>query len=183
VFAHALCSALVALLIVPIAAADPQQDVTLHVEVRDRLLSVRAVDVPLEDVLREVGKKAGLRLQMVGGLRHVDREGFTGLPFPDALRSLAGHNGLVMIYGRDKADGQSRLEEVRVYSEPQDIRQAEKTKSKALANAPLHVVQLLPPGEAEWPSPKVLGSVSATAAKMPVFRVPKASRIPQERSR
>ena len=131
------------LLVVPIAAADLQQDVTLYVEVHDRLLSVRAVNVPLEDVLREVGKKAGFRLT---------------------------------------ADGHSRLEEVRVYSEPPDIREAEKTKSKFLANAPLHVVQLLPPGEAEWPSTKVLGSVPVTAAKMPVFRVPKASRIPQERS-
>ena len=170
------------LLVVPIAAADLQQDVTLYVEVHDRLLSVRAVNVPLEDVLREVGKKAGFRLQMAGGLRQVGREEFTGLPFPEALRRLAGHNGLVMIYGRDKADGHSRLEEVRVYSEPADIREAERTKSKFLANAPLHVVQLLPPGEAEWPSAKVLGSVPVTAEKMPVFRVPKASRIPQERS-
>jgi hypothetical protein len=144
---------------------------------------VRAVDIPLEDLLREVGKKAGFRLHMIGGLRHVRREEFSGLPVPDALRRLAGYNGLVMLYGRDKDEGQSRLEEVRIYSKPQDIRQAEKTKSKASANAPLHVVQLLPPGESEWPSSKVLGSVPATAAKMPVFRVPKASRIPQERSR
>jgi hypothetical protein len=111
------------------------------------------------------------------------REEFTGLPLADALRRLAGYNGLVMLYRRDKDGGQSRLDEVRVYREPQDIQQAEKTKSKASANAPLHVVQLLPPGESEWPSSKVLGSVPATAAKMPVFRVPKASRIPQERSR
>jgi hypothetical protein len=120
---------------------------------------------------------------VVGGLRHVGREEFTGLSLADALRRLAGYNGLVMLYRRDKDGGQSRLDEVRVYSEPQDIQQAEKTKSKASANAPLHVVQLLPPGESEWPSSKVLGSVPATAAKMPVFRVPKASRIPQERSR
>ncbi len=105
----------------PVLAAAAQQEaspVAIDVTVEDEVLAVNVRNVPLEDVLRAIAERAGLRLRLVGDLGSPITAWFA-VRLEEGLRHLVGNNGLIMIYepAHDQA-GQLMLTEIRVSGPP-----------------------------------------------------------------
>ena len=77
-----------------------------EVKVREGLLTVNARDVPLADVLRVIGEKAGFTVIIRGNLSTPVTSSFTGVPLDKAIGRLVGKkNSWIMIYGPPDAGG------------------------------------------------------------------------------
>ncbi len=105
----------------PVLAAAAQQEanpVEIDVTVEDGVLAVHVRDAPLEDVLRAIAERTGLRMRLAGDLGRPTTAWFT-LRLEEGLRQLVGDNSLIMIYepARGQA-GQLMLTAIRVSGSP-----------------------------------------------------------------
>ncbi len=84
----------------PVLAAAAQQEanpVEIDVTVEDGILAVNVRSARLEDVLRAIAERAGLRLRLAGDLGSPTTAWFTAR-LEEGLRQLVGDNSLIMIY-------------------------------------------------------------------------------------
>lgn len=87
-----------------------------RVAIEEGLLSVRLENVPLAEVLHEIGKEAGIRVIISGELGTVRPQSFRGLSLEAGIARLVGDNGLVMIRAAsDDATRTARLTQIMVY--------------------------------------------------------------------
>ncbi len=105
----------------PALAAAAQQEANparIDVTVEDGVLAVNVRDARLEDVLRAIAERAGLRLRLAGDLGPPITAWFT-LRLEEGLRHLVVDNSLIMIYepARGQA-GQLMLAEILVSGSP-----------------------------------------------------------------
>ncbi len=105
----------------PVLAAAAHQEanpVEIDVTVEDGVLAVNVSNARLEDVLRAIAERAGLRLRLAGDLGRPITAWFT-LRLEEGLRRLVGDNSLIMIYepARGQA-GQLMLAEILVSGSP-----------------------------------------------------------------
>lgn len=105
----------------PVFAAEAPQEAgsdEIDVTVEDGVLVVKVRDARLEDVLRAIAERTGLRLRLAGDLEPPITAWFT-LRLEDGLRYLVGDNSLIMIYQPARGQtGQVMLPEIRVSGTP-----------------------------------------------------------------
>ncbi len=105
----------------PVLAAAAQHEANpdeIDVTVEDGVLAVNVRDVRLEDVLRAIAERAGLRLRLAGDLGPPITAWFA-ISLEEGVRYLVGDNSLIMIHepARGQA-GQLTLTEIRVSGSP-----------------------------------------------------------------
>ena len=92
---------------------------TINVSVYEGLLTLQAVDVPLDDVLESIGDAAGIRVVFKGPMDTPVSWTVTDVPLEKALRRLLGRSSYVLTYGEPQAEGGMRqLAELRVMCKP-----------------------------------------------------------------
>ena len=103
-----------ALGIVPPAEAGTATPSEVDIAVEDGVLSVHLRNARLEDVLRAIAERTGLRFRLAGDLGSPVTAWFS-VPVAEGIRQLAGDNGLIMIYAPSRGQvWQAELTEVRV---------------------------------------------------------------------
>jgi len=115
-----LLLAVTALVGLTLAPAQGQSFVELlpGVTMRDGLLSVDVRGVPLRELLRAVGEKAGIRVQVSDEVTEQVSASFAGVPLDEAIRRLCRWNSFVMVFARpEDAAGKVRLTEIRVFQD------------------------------------------------------------------
>ncbi len=70
----------------------------IEVNARKGMLSVNVENVPLADILLEIGDEAGFRLVLFGGLESTITQRFSNVPMQDGIRRLAGNRSVAFIY-------------------------------------------------------------------------------------
>ncbi len=104
--------------IVAAAAEERAAPGEIDVTVEDGVLSVHVRDAPLEDVLRAIAERTGLRFKFAGDLVSPVTAWFA-LSVEEGIKHLVGDNGLIMIYEPARGrTGQSVLTEFQVYGPP-----------------------------------------------------------------
>lgn len=81
------------------AAAQEAAASAIYVATQPQLLSVDVHGVPLVDVLRVIGKQAGVVVTIRGDVSAPVTQSFAGLPLDEGIRRLAGRHALVLSYG------------------------------------------------------------------------------------
>ncbi len=92
------------------------------IEYANGQLTVDVVEMPLQTVLREVGKQTGARIQAQDLESTKVTDEFTALPLDAAIRRLVAGRNFTLIYtsepGADGKQAGRRLKEVQVFGEP-----------------------------------------------------------------
>jgi hypothetical protein len=86
----------------------------MRIEVVDGALSVEVGAAPFDQILKNIGDQAGVRISVRGDLGEVRPQAFENLPLEEGVRRLVGDNriNLIMLYEADETGGR-RLAEVR----------------------------------------------------------------------
>ncbi|MFN2200248.1 MAG: HEAT repeat domain-containing protein [Caldilineaceae bacterium] len=88
----------------------------LDIEVSDGLLTADVSNVPVAEVIRIIGERAGLKTVVTGDIEVALTRRISRVPLAEGLRRLVGRNLIVMILGPVPKDGGRRaLIEVRVH--------------------------------------------------------------------
>ncbi len=88
---------------------------TINVSVHEGLLTLRAMDAPLADVLASIGEAAGFRVVFKGAMDTPVSWTLTDVPLEKALRRLLGRGSYVMTYDARQTEGEmGHLAEVRL---------------------------------------------------------------------
>ncbi len=93
-------------------AGERTADISPEVVLRHGLLTVHATDMPLAELLRAIGAKAGFRVIIKGDLRDPVTWSFTEAPVDKALRRLLHNTSSVLIYAPARDGGTGPLVEV-----------------------------------------------------------------------
>ena len=97
------------------AAEQEDSHPTINVSVHEGLLTLRAMDAPLADVLWNIGEAAGFRVVSKGAMDTPVSWTITDVPLEKALQRLLGRRSYVMTYDQPQAEGEMRhLAEVRL---------------------------------------------------------------------
>ncbi len=88
---------------------------TPEVALHDGLLSVRAIDVPLAELLRAIGAQAGFQVIVKGDLSPPVTWSFADVPVAEALRRLLQNANSVLIHAPAPGGGAGPLVELRVW--------------------------------------------------------------------
>lgn len=97
----------------------------------DNLLTVRAENIALEEVLAEVAEQAFIKISFHGPAKESVRMEFSDLPLEEGLRRLTKKFNSVFVYGQAKGgNAGSRIEEVIIYAK----------SDTGLANKPIIMV-------------------------------------------
>ena len=105
---------------------------TINVSVHEGLLTLRAMDAPLADVLSSIGEAAGFRVVFKGAIDTPVSWTLTDVPLEMALQRLLGRRSYVMTYDELQAEGEMRhLAEVRIMSGSAQVRRHRTTRRMA----------------------------------------------------
>ena len=107
------CLALViGLLLLPDAvAATADRPRGFEISVEGSLLTVAVENVPLEDVLRRIGREAGFPTIIHGNLQAPVDMSFVDLPLEEGVRRLAGEHSVAILFKGEKGDGKNEASE------------------------------------------------------------------------
>ena len=94
-------------------AADGARLLDVSFEPRNGLVSVSASAVPLTDVLRVLGAKAGLQIRIDPAVSHQVLQHFQNVPLESAIERLVGANGALFLY-QAADNGAQQLRKVHV---------------------------------------------------------------------
>jgi len=96
-----------------LAITDAPASDNVQIQVRDGLLTVNAEDVPLDQLLRAIGKQAGFDVVIEGNLSAPVNRSFADLPVEQGIRQLVKGTSFIIFYsGSSEAN---RLSLLRVY--------------------------------------------------------------------
>ncbi len=93
-------------------AGERTADISPEVVLRHGLLTVHATDMPLAELLRAIGERAGFRVVIKGYLNAPVTWSFTEAPVDKALRRLLQNTSSVLIYAPARDGGTGPLVEV-----------------------------------------------------------------------
>ena len=98
------------------ALEPPVAAVSGRVALRDGKLTARLSAMPLRQVMEEVSRVSGARVQWLGGVaeERAVSVGFTALPLAEALRQILGESNFLLFYAPGGAD--TRLTEIWISS-------------------------------------------------------------------
>lgn len=86
-------------------------------KVKDNLLTLKANDIPLKEVLTEIVNQTGIHILIHGELEEVLSADFSGLPLDEGLRRLIKDSNYVFIYETGKGKGgEPPIKQVIIYS-------------------------------------------------------------------
>ena len=77
----------------------------IEVSIDSGLLTLRASEAPLADVLREIAAQAGIEVALNGEFEHPVTQSFSGVAVEQGLKRLIGDVAFIMIYGPDHSGG------------------------------------------------------------------------------
>jgi hypothetical protein len=129
----------------PASAGTPAGPAALvDVRVAEGRVSLDARDVPLADLLRVIGERAGVPMHLEGDLSTPVTRVFTNVPLEQAIQRLArGHSLSFAFAGPERPGGQGGLAEVWVISaSPQAGRPVPAAPANPLANPPARATDL-----------------------------------------
>ena len=99
------------------AEGQPSQDAqSMAVTVDGNELTVRLQSAPLDEVLKEIGRRAAVGVTLRGTLSDKISMEFQGLPLEGGLHKLLKGYGLVLVYGGSGSANSSSLEKIIVVS-------------------------------------------------------------------
>jgi hypothetical protein len=106
-----VCIALLTMVLSGAFAESPPTgtDAAVEVALNDGLLTLRASEAPLVDVIREIGNAVGFETLVYGELRHQITRSMTDVPLEDALAELLQDVSNVMTFDPSAALAQVRL--------------------------------------------------------------------------
>jgi hypothetical protein len=133
---------------VNISTAPPVQAApasAIQVTIQQGLLTVDVQDVPLTDLLRIIGERAGFGVTIHGTVKAPVTDSFTDLPLGEGIRRVVGGNGLVLIYAPSQGGGSAGVPtEVWVYAMgPRPREQVAQALAHPDSSARLEAVQSL----------------------------------------
>ncbi len=88
----------------------------IRIEVREGMLTLEARDVPLADMLRQLGERLGFRSHLMGDLDERVSLSVHDVPPDEVIRRVLGERSYIIIYAaREAGNGARVVKEVRVF--------------------------------------------------------------------
>jgi hypothetical protein len=107
------------------AASTDEPRAPLDIRVRDGLVTVRAADVPLGEVLSTLGKAAGVKLFLRGSFESPLRTSFEDAPLNEAIRRLTESHSVAVVHHVDENGDEGGVVSVWVFEkESSEVRPA-----------------------------------------------------------